>query len=167
MPLRNSRWSPTGSTRRRGARQGMIVNAVTKSGTNSFAGTFGGYFQRRQVQRKGLHHQRVLPYSNQQVSTTFGGPIRRDRVHFFGAYEYEREPKTYYYRRRTQLQREPGVPDAGRTNARAARLSVHPQTRLSTRVSDFNNIFYAGGGATTHPSAGGTRERRRRSTTPR
>ena len=34
-----------------------------------------------------------------------------------------------------------------------------PQTRLSARVSYFNNEFYAGGGATSHPSAGGTRKR--------
>ena len=40
---------------------------------------------------------RVLPYSNQQFSTTFGGPIRRDRIHFFGSYEYEREPSTQTY----------------------------------------------------------------------
>src|SRR4029078_1150776 len=40
---------------------------------------------------------RVLPYSNQQFSTTFGGPIRKDRIHFFGNYEYEREPSTQTY----------------------------------------------------------------------
>ena len=38
--------------------------------------------------------QRVLPYSDQQLSGTFGGPLRRDRIHFFGNYEYEREPRT-------------------------------------------------------------------------
>ena len=41
--------------------------------------------------------QRVLPYSNQQFSATFGGPIRRDRIHFFANYEYEREPQTVTY----------------------------------------------------------------------
>ncbi len=40
---------------------------------------------------------RVLPYSNQQVSTTFGGPIVKDKIHFFGSYEYEREPSTQTY----------------------------------------------------------------------
>ena len=33
---------------------GMMVNAITKSGTNTFAGTFGGYFRRRHVERRGL-----------------------------------------------------------------------------------------------------------------
>jgi len=80
-----------------GRSQGMVVNAVTKSGTNTFAGSFGGYFRHDSLNAKDFITDRVLPYSNQQVSTTFGGPIRRDRVHFFGAYEYEREPKTYTF----------------------------------------------------------------------
>ena len=40
---------------------------------------------------------RVLPYQNQQISMTFGGPVREDRVHFFGYYEYEREPQSYFF----------------------------------------------------------------------
>src|SRR6476469_4561727 len=87
-----------------GRSQGMIVNAVTKSGTNLLAGSVGGYFRDDKFNSAdfiqvdpvtGKHP--VLPYSNQQVSTTLGGPIKKDRVHFFGAYEFEREPKTYTY----------------------------------------------------------------------
>src|SRR5947208_5572963 len=80
-----------------GRSQGMIVNAVTKSGTNLFAGSFGGYFRDDRFNAEDFLTHTVLPYSNQQVSTTFGGPIKKDRVHFFGAYEFEREPKTYTY----------------------------------------------------------------------
>ena len=39
----------------------------------------------------------MLPYSNQQFSTTYGGPIRRDRIHIFANYEYEREPQTFNF----------------------------------------------------------------------
>ena len=53
---------------------------------------------RRQLQREGLHRRTAcLPYSNQQLSGTFGGPIRRDRIHFFANYEYEREPQTFTF----------------------------------------------------------------------
>ena len=39
---------------------------------------------------------RVLPFQNQQVGGTLGGPIIRDRAHFFGSYEYERQPGTVF-----------------------------------------------------------------------
>src|SRR2546426_3815719 len=80
-----------------GRSAGMLVNAVTKSGTNSFAGTFAGYFRNDAFNAADFVAQRVLPYSNQQLSGTFGGPIVKDRVHFFGSYEYEHQPTTYSY----------------------------------------------------------------------
>src|SRR6185436_12772964 len=143
-----------------GRSQGMVVNAVTRSGTNQLAGSFGGYFRDDKFNSKDFLTHNVLPYSNQQTSATLGGPIRRDRIHFFGAYEYEREPKTYTYTSPypsfnidqefpTRVHKVLGRVDAQFT----------PQTRLSARVSYFHNLFYAGGGATSHPSAGGTRQR--------
>jgi hypothetical protein len=143
-----------------GRSSGMVVNAVTKSGTNSFAGTVGGYFRDDKFNAEDFIQQRVLPYSNQQVSTTFGGPIRRDRIHFFAAYEYEREPKTYAYNSpypAFNIDQE----FATRLHKTLGRLDYQftPQTRLSARGSYFKNEFYAGGGATSHPSAGGIRRR--------
>ena len=143
-----------------GRSSGMVVNAITKSGTNDYAGSIGGYFRDDKFNAEDFIQQRVLPYSNQQVSTTFGGPIRRDRVHFFAAYEYEREPKTYAYNSPypafnidqefpTQIHKTLGRLD----------YQFTPQTRLSARVSFFRSEFYNGGGATSHPSAGGTRNR--------
>ena len=76
---------------------GMQVNAITKSGTNTFDGSFSGYFRNDAMNAKDFIQQRVLPYSNQQLVGTLGGPIRRDRIHFFGAYEHEREPQTVTY----------------------------------------------------------------------
>jgi Carboxypeptidase regulatory-like domain len=80
-----------------GRSSGVQVNAVTKSGTNTFTGTTAGYFRSDRFNARDFIVNRVLPYSNQQFSTTFGGPIRKDRIHFFGNYEYEREPSTQTY----------------------------------------------------------------------
>ena len=80
-----------------GRSAGMVVNAITKSGTNNFSGTVAGYFRNDSFNAADFVAKRVLPYSNQQTSFTFGGPIIRDRLHFFGSYEYEREPKTFVY----------------------------------------------------------------------
>ena len=69
-----------------GRTMGMMVNAITKSGTNTFAGTFGGYFRRDSWNAEDFIQKKVLPYKDSQVSGTFGGPIVKDRVHFFGNY---------------------------------------------------------------------------------
>ena len=37
---------------------------------------------------------RVEPIDNQQYSTAIGGPIIQDKLHYFGNFEYEREPRT-------------------------------------------------------------------------
>jgi hypothetical protein len=143
-----------------GRSQGMIVNAVTKSGTNTFAGTLGGYFRNDKFNAKDFITDRVLPYSNQQVSTTLGGPIQRDRIHFFGAYEYEREPKTYTFTSPyPAFNIDQEFPTKVHKVLGRVDYQFTPQTRLSARISYFNNIFYAGGGATSHPSASGTRKR--------
>ncbi|MGH9255867.1 MAG: TonB-dependent receptor [Vicinamibacterales bacterium] len=146
-----------------GRSSGMIVNAVTKSGTNTFAGTFGGYFRSENFNAKDFIDNRVLPYSNQQVSVTFGGPIRRDRLHFFGAYEYERQPTTYYYTSPyPSFNVDINFPSRWHKVMGRVDYQFTPQTRLSVRASGYNALYYNQGGtgsATTHPSAGGTRGR--------
>jgi len=143
-----------------GRSAGMLVNAVTKSGTNTLAGTFGGYFRSDKFNAADFVSQRVLPYSNQQVSGTFGGPIVKDRIHFFGSYGYEREPKTYTYNSPYPAF---NIDQhfTSQTHTVLGRLDYQftPGTRLSVRGSGYNTLFYNGGGATVHPSTGGTRRR--------
>jgi len=80
-----------------GRTMGMMVNAITKSGTNTFAGSFGSYFRRDSWNAKDFIQNRVLPYEDTQVSGTVGGPIVKDRIHFFANYEYERNPQTFAF----------------------------------------------------------------------
>jgi hypothetical protein len=80
-----------------GHASGVQVNVVTKSGTNTYAGSIGGYFRSDKFNAADLVVHKVLPYSDQQVSTTFGGPIIKDKFHFFANYEYERNPQTYVF----------------------------------------------------------------------
>ena len=39
---------------------------------------------------------KVLPFENQQAGVTLGGPIIQNKMHFFGSYEYERQPATAF-----------------------------------------------------------------------
>src|SRR6266567_6633321 len=75
---------------------GMQVQAITKAGTNTVAGSAYGYFRDDKLNAPDPVAQRVLPYQNQQIGATTGGPIRHDKPFFFGSVEYEREPFTAF-----------------------------------------------------------------------
>jgi carboxypeptidase family protein/TonB-dependent receptor-like protein len=142
---------------------GMIVNAVTKSGTNLLAGTFGGYFRSDKFNAPDLIAHRVLPYSNQQLSGTVGGPIVRDRIHFFGSYGFAREPQTFIYNNVTYPAFNIDQHFTSHSHTVLGRLDYQftPATRLTVRGSGYHTLFYNGGAnsATVHPSVGGTRGR--------
>jgi hypothetical protein len=55
-----------------GRSAGLQVNAITKSGSNILAGTLSSYFRDGRFNAADFIQQRVLPYSNQQLSTTSG-----------------------------------------------------------------------------------------------
>jgi hypothetical protein len=74
------------------------VNAVTKSGTNRLSGLFRSNFRDSSFNAENRVLNRVEPINNQQFSAAVGGPILRDKFHFFVNYEYEREPRTAIWR---------------------------------------------------------------------
>ena len=137
-----------------GRTMGMLVSAITKSGTNTPTGTFAGYFRDDRWNAKDFIQDRVIPYSDQQLSGTFGGPIVRDRIHFFTNWEYEREPSTITFSSRyptfnidlpgTRTENKGGVKGDFQFNA---------QNRLAVRWNKYDNLIpHSGGGASVHPS---------------
>ena len=78
-----------------GRSSGVQVNAITKSGTNTLSGIARRQLPRQRLERgrSGAEHA-SLPYSNQQISGTVGGPIVQNKLHFFANYEYEHQPLT-------------------------------------------------------------------------
>ena len=81
-----------------GRSTGAQVQAVSKSGTNVPAGAFYGYFRDDGLTATDHVAGTRLPYQNQQIGGSLGGPIVKDRWHYFGSYEYEREPNTVVFR---------------------------------------------------------------------
>jgi opacity protein-like surface antigen len=77
-----------------GRSSGVQVRAITRSGTNNFGGTVRGNFRSSRFNAENPVLRRVVPIDNQQLAFTMGGPLLRDKLHFFGHFEYEREPKT-------------------------------------------------------------------------
>jgi hypothetical protein len=79
-----------------GRSTGMQVNAISRSGTNTPSGSVYGSFRSDRFNSADPVANRVLPYSNQQIGGALGGPIIRDRLHYFFSYEREREPATLF-----------------------------------------------------------------------
>ena len=77
-----------------GRSSGVQVNVITKSGTNTLSGLVRGNFRDDALNAKHPVLDRVVPINNQQISTAVGGPIVRDKLHYFGNFEYEREPRS-------------------------------------------------------------------------
>ncbi len=72
------------------------VNVQTKSGTNQFHGTLYGYFRNDVFNADDSVAHKLLPFSDQQFGGTVGGPILKDKLFFFFAYEGERQPNTIF-----------------------------------------------------------------------
>ncbi|HKR66838.1 MAG TPA: TonB-dependent receptor [Thermoanaerobaculia bacterium] len=83
-----------------GGATGGVINVITKTGTNDFAGTVTGYFRDRgwngeerpvlQTNAAGNGPEHVTFKEQDETiiepGITLGGPIMRDRIWFFGAY---------------------------------------------------------------------------------
>ncbi len=72
-----------------------IITAVTRSGTNEFEGEiFGSYRDQSMIEQDVFAQRRgdeKADLSVEQWGVAFGGPIIRDRLHFFGTYERKEE----------------------------------------------------------------------------
>jgi len=88
--------STTGISAEYGRAQGAVVNVITKSGTNKFAGSFKVYFTNDSwnAQNKGSNPINGASFARQKNDTTvpnynytLGGPIWPDHIWFFGTYE--------------------------------------------------------------------------------
>src|SRR5882762_1245195 len=138
-----------------GRSMGVQVNAITKSGTNTPGGTLSGYFRDDAFNAPDFVAHKRLPYSNQQISGTFGGPLKRDRVHYFANYGYEREPRTSTW---TTPYRAFNIDLTGTRWQRETGLRVDvqfsPRTRLAMRGTNWREFIpYAAGSATSTPAA--------------
>ncbi len=74
-----------------GRSTGGVLTVVTKTGTNNFAGSAWGFFRDDSLNTKteseklaGIDKQ---PYERKQYGASLGGPIVKDRAHFFATYE--------------------------------------------------------------------------------
>jgi hypothetical protein len=139
---------------------GVQLNVVSKSGTNNYVGTLSGYFRDDSLNAKDPVLNRVVPYSDQQISGTFGGPIKQDKLHFFGNYEYERQPNTIISNQPYPVFNIPDTQATTRNNYFGGRVDwvITQNTRLMIRGSGFTFNVPAQGTTTSHPSTWGNND---------
>ena len=79
---------------REGSFAGGLVNAITKSGTNDFRGSVFGYYQGKSL--AGFRSDPTfLSYNTYQFGGSVGGPIIKDKVHFFIATDLQQNSQSF------------------------------------------------------------------------
>ncbi|HWO01186.1 MAG TPA: carboxypeptidase regulatory-like domain-containing protein [Blastocatellia bacterium] len=71
-----------------------VINVVTKSGTNEFHGSASFFFRDRSLQGLPAVFDRsnpTPPFDREQYALALGGPIKRDKAWWFGAFEYRNQ----------------------------------------------------------------------------
>jgi hypothetical protein len=81
-----------------GGSAGGGLSIVTKSGTNAFAGRVFAFYRDDSLREPGELEQDDLPFSREQYGFTLGGPIARDRTHWFASYEHINEDNVTLFR---------------------------------------------------------------------
>jgi len=73
-----------------------IVDTVTRAGTNDYTGMFSYFGQNQALNARNYFVTTANPpYSEIHTSATFGGPIIKDKTHFFFADEYLNQTNSY------------------------------------------------------------------------
>ncbi|MBD0259257.1 MAG: carboxypeptidase regulatory-like domain-containing protein, partial [Cytophagales bacterium] len=117
-----------------GRQAGGAVNAVTKSGTNQFSGSAFVYHYNDQLQSQYdiRGNRRTADFSRYQWGFSLGGPIIKDKLHFFTAFDRQDESRPAYI---TDIQSE----------ADEARLGVRLDT-LSKAIDVARRLYGVGPG---------------------
>ena len=115
------------------------VNIITRSGTNDFRGTAYTYFRNDAMAAYPSLARNSLTedpdFKRSQSGGVFGGPIRRNRAHFFASYEYSHQDGVYVV--------QPDLRSVAEFGALApAPYRGHQGTgRVDFHVSDKTNLF--------------------------
>ena len=81
----------SGASAEFGRTAGGVVNVVTKSGTNNIHGTAFEFFRDEALAASTSDGKPLDGFRRNQFGGTIGGPIKKDKVFFFGAIEHIRE----------------------------------------------------------------------------
>lgn len=128
-----------------GQSQSGVVTLATRSGTNQWHGNLFEYFRNEALDARNFFAPTRPKFRQNQFGSSLGGPIRRDRTHFFATYERTQQVTggTVLWTVPSLLQR---TGDFSRTlNAQGQQILIHdPATTQGTNRLPFpNNVIPA------------------------
>jgi hypothetical protein len=81
-----------------GRATGGVVNVVTKRGTNDLRGNVFGFIRDKSIQARNAFAPVSKPdFRRTQWGATLGGPLRKDRIFFFGAFERRQRDESGFF----------------------------------------------------------------------
>jgi hypothetical protein len=147
-----------------GRSSGGVLSVVTKTGTNELHGSVYEYARRDEWNGKTEAERRAgadkSPYKRDQYGATLGGPIVRDRAHFFATYEKLERDGQYIIDTGGAVPSFDGdviaIPFEDELGTAKATLNLSAGQYLQVRYGYQKNVDFYGAGAQTLPSALGT-----------
>jgi outer membrane receptor protein involved in Fe transport len=146
-----------------GRSNGGVLNVVTKSGTNRAQGSWFTLVRDDELngktQRERINNVDKQPYSRYQFGGSIGGPIVRDRVHYFAAFERTQQDTKQIVDTRGLFPSEDGIHDvAFRQNLFTGKVTATPRQGqyLAVRYASDRNTQPAGAGPNNARSAWST-----------
>lgn len=120
---------------------GALINAVTKSGTNDWKGSMYWYFRDQEITRAQPY---LSDFRQTQTGFSLGGPIIKDKVHFFVNPEFQaqKQPASGPYIGLAGATNLPTVADIDRFNAIASQYGL-PTSTGGSRMNEnpLTNVF--------------------------
>ncbi len=128
-----------------GQSTGGVVNVVTQSGTNNFRGSLYGFFRPSSLESDYKQLQtpagtvNLTGQDNYDFGATLGGPIVKDKVFFFGAFNPQYQSATFVAPKDFPLQSLGAVERKRRVYSYAGKLSVQATPNHRFDVSAFGD----------------------------
>jgi outer membrane receptor protein involved in Fe transport len=81
-----------------GSSAGGALSVVTKSGSNTVHGSVFGFYRGDSLREVGEFEEGTQDFTRYQIGFTLGGPIKRDKTHYFLSFEYIDEDNIALFR---------------------------------------------------------------------
>ena len=138
-----------GYTAEFGRAQGAVANVITKGGTNDFHGRAFYFARNDALDSSNIPHQNPPALSRNDVGGTLGGPVLKNRLFFFDAFNYFEEKRGVNFNTSILppiVQSGYFTPATGGVEPFGTVPADHRYTnffRLDQRINDKNQLYFA------------------------